>query len=60
MPLLAFKHPQLVRGMMLAWCSGGDYQAGRLPKNFYQAYTRAALRRGMQGVIETSHFAQYE
>jgi pimeloyl-ACP methyl ester carboxylesterase len=57
-PLLAFKHPQLVRGLMLAWCSGGDYPAGRLPKNFYQAYTRAALRRGMQGVIETSHFAE--
>ena len=56
-PLLCVKHPQLVKGLMLAWCSGGDYPAGRLPKNFYQAYTRAALRRGMKGVVEINHFA---
>jgi len=56
-PLLCVKYPQLVKGLMLAWCSGGDYPAGRLPKNFYQAYTRVALRRGMAGVIETNHFA---
>ncbi len=56
-PLLCVKYPQLVKGLMLAWCSGGEYPAGRLPKNFYQAYTRAALRRGMEGVIETNHFA---
>ncbi|MGH7035750.1 MAG: alpha/beta fold hydrolase [Stellaceae bacterium] len=56
-PLLCVKYPQLVKGLMLAWCSGGEYPAGRLPKNFYQAYTRAALRRGMEGVIDTNHFA---
>lgn len=56
-PLLCTKHPKLVKGLMLAWCSGGDYPAGRLPKNFYQAYTRAALRGGMKAVTETSHFA---
>ncbi len=56
-PLLAIKYPKLVKGMLLCWPSGGDYPAARLPKNFYQQYTRAALRRGMQGVIETSHFA---
>jgi 2-hydroxy-6-oxonona-2,4-dienedioate hydrolase len=56
-PLLCAKYPHLVKGLMLAWCSGGEYPAARLPKNFYQAYTRAALRRGMRGVVETSHFA---
>ena len=56
-PLLCLKHPHLVKGLMLAWPSGGDVPAARLPRNFYQAYTRAALRRGMQGVVETSHFA---
>jgi pimeloyl-ACP methyl ester carboxylesterase len=56
-PLLCVKYPQLVKGLLLAWCSGGEYPAGRLPKNFYQAYTRVALRRGMEGVIETNHFA---
>ena len=56
-PLLCVKYPKLVKGLMLAWCSGGDYPAGRLPKNFYQAYTRAALRGGMKAVTETNHFA---
>jgi pimeloyl-ACP methyl ester carboxylesterase len=57
-PLLCIKHPQLVKGMLLAWPSGGEVPAARLPRNFYQAYTRAALRRGMAGVVETNHFAQ--
>jgi pimeloyl-ACP methyl ester carboxylesterase len=56
-PLLCLKHPELVRGLMLGWISGGDYPAERLPKNFYRGYIRAALRRGMEGVTETSHFA---
>lgn len=56
-PLLALKHPELVRGLMLAWISGGDYPAERLPKNFYRTYIKAALRHGMTGVAETSHFA---
>lgn len=56
-PLLCIKYPKRVKGLMLAWCSGGDYPAGRLPKNFYQAYTRAALRGGMKAVTETNHFA---
>lgn len=56
-PLLCLKHPRLVKGLMLAWPSGGDHPAGRLPRNFYQAYTRAALRGGMAAVAATSHFA---
>jgi pimeloyl-ACP methyl ester carboxylesterase len=56
-PLLALKHPGLVKGLMLGWISGGDYPAERLPKNFYRGYISAALRHGMKGVIETSHFA---
>jgi pimeloyl-ACP methyl ester carboxylesterase len=56
-PLLAVKYPKLVKGLLLAWCSGGEYPSGRLPKNFYQSYTRAALRGGMKAVTETNHFA---
>jgi pimeloyl-ACP methyl ester carboxylesterase len=56
-PLLCLKHPHLVKGLMLAWPSGGEVPAARLPRNFYQAYTREALRRGMQGVVETGAFA---
>jgi len=57
-PLLALKHPELVKGLMLGWISGGDYPAERLPKNFYRGYIRAALRGGMQSVIATNHFAE--
>jgi pimeloyl-ACP methyl ester carboxylesterase len=56
-PLLCLKHRHLVKGLMLAWPSGGEVPAARLPRNFYQTYTRAALRRGMEGVVEISHFA---
>jgi pimeloyl-ACP methyl ester carboxylesterase len=56
-PLLCLKHPEMVKGLMLAWPSGGDYAAERLPKNFYRQYIRAALRQGMQGVIEIDRFA---
>jgi len=51
------EYPELVKGLMLAWPSGGDYAAERLPKNFYRQYIRAALRQGMAGVIEIDRFA---
>jgi len=56
-PLLCLKYPELVKGLMLAWPSGGDYAAERLPKNFYRQYIRAALRHGMAGVVEIDRFA---
>src|SRR5882757_2957116 len=56
-PLLCLKYPELVKGLMLAWPSGGDYAAERLPKNFYRQYIRAALRQGMAGVVEIDRFA---
>ncbi len=56
-PLLCLKHPELVKGLMLAWPSGGEYAAERLPKSFYRQYIRAALRRGMAGVVEVDRFA---
>ena len=56
-PLACLKHPQLVKGLMLAWPSGGEVPAERLPRNMYRPYLRAALRTGMAGVIETPMFA---
>jgi pimeloyl-ACP methyl ester carboxylesterase len=56
-PILCLEHPELVRGLMLAWPSGGEYAAERLPKNFYRQYIRAALRNGMEGVVEIDRFA---
>jgi pimeloyl-ACP methyl ester carboxylesterase len=56
-PLVCIKHPEVVKGLLLAWPSGGPYPAARLPTNIYQPYTRAAIRQGMHGVTELSHFA---
>jgi pimeloyl-ACP methyl ester carboxylesterase len=53
-PLLCLKHPDLVKGLMLAWPSGGEVPVERLPKTMFRPYIRAALRRGMQGVAETN------
>ena len=57
-PLLCFKHPGLVKGLMLAWPSGGELPAERLPRNMHRPYIRAALRGGMSAVAETPMFAE--
>ena len=57
-PLLALKHPSLVKGLMLAWPSGGEVPAERLPRNMHRPYIRAALREGMQAVAATPMFAK--
>jgi pimeloyl-ACP methyl ester carboxylesterase len=56
-PLLCLKYPQLVKGLMLAWPSGGEFASERLPKSFYRQYTRAALREGMNGVVDIDRLA---
>ena len=56
-PLLCLKHAELVKGLMLAWPSGGEVPAERLPRNMHRPYMRAALRGGMAAVAETSVFA---
>jgi pimeloyl-ACP methyl ester carboxylesterase len=57
-PLLCLKHPELVRGLMLAWPSGGETPAESVPRVMYRPYIRAALRRGMEGVVEVGPFAR--
>ncbi len=56
-PWLALRHPGLVKGMLLAWPSGGPYPAERLPRNFYQQYIEAAGKGGMDQVAATANFA---
>lgn len=56
-PLLCVKHTSLVKGLMLAWPSGGEVPAERLPKNMHRPYIRAALRTGMEAVAQTPMFA---
>jgi pimeloyl-ACP methyl ester carboxylesterase len=55
-PLFALKHGSLVRGLMLAWPSGGEVPAERLPRNMHRPYMRAALREGMKAVAQTPMF----
>jgi len=56
-PLLCHKHRELVSGLMLAWPSGGEVPAERLPRNMYRQYIRPALRAGMEAVADTPMFA---
>ena len=57
-PLVCPKHPDVVKGLMLAWPSGGEVPAERLPRNMYRPYMRAALRDGMEAVAATPMFAE--
>lgn len=57
-PLLCIKHPELVRGLMLAWPSGGETPAERVPRVMYRPYVRAALRQGMEAVLDVGPFAR--
>ena len=56
-PILCHKHPEMVKGLMLAWPSGGEVPAERLPRNMYRQYIRPALRHGMGAVADTPMFA---
>ncbi|MFM9970555.1 MAG: alpha/beta fold hydrolase [Burkholderiales bacterium] len=57
-PLLCLKYPELVRGWLIAWPSGGEVPAERLPRNMHRPYIRAALREGMQAVAQTPMYAE--
>jgi pimeloyl-ACP methyl ester carboxylesterase len=51
-PLLCIKYPDLVKSLMLAWPSGGEAPVERLPRTMFRPYIKAAMRRGMQAVVE--------
>src|SRR5579885_370897 len=57
-PLVCLKYPDLVKGLLLAWPSGGEVPANSVPRNMYQPYIRAALREGMEAVTRLNHFAE--
>ena len=57
-PLLCFKYPELVRGWLVAWPSGGEVPAERLPRNMHRPYIRAAMREGMQAVAALPMYAE--
>lgn len=54
--LLALRHPQAVRGLLLWRVTGGEFAAKRLANQYYLQYIDAAKRGGMAGVCDTEHF----
>jgi pimeloyl-ACP methyl ester carboxylesterase len=56
--LLALRHPEDVRGLLLWSVTGGPVAAERLGYNYYGQFIEAAERGGMAAVIETPFFAE--
>ena len=56
--LLALRHPETVRGLLLWHVTGGAVAAESLGYNYYEQFIDIALRDGMKGVIESDFFAE--
>ena len=56
--LLALRHPQAVRGLLLFRVTGGPFAAQRLPENYYGQFIRAAGEGGMAAVCATQQYQE--
>ncbi len=56
--LLALRHPQAVRGLLLWRVTGGQFAAKRLANQYYFQFIEAAKKGGMAAVCETEHFRE--
>ncbi len=56
--LLALRHPQAVRGLLLWRVTGGEFAARRLAHQYYFQFIEAAKKGGMAAVCETEHFRE--
>ncbi len=56
--LLALRHPEAVRGLLLWRVTGGRFACERLAFNYYQQYIDAAEKGGMKAVCELDHFKE--
>jgi pimeloyl-ACP methyl ester carboxylesterase len=56
--LVAMRHPEVVRGLLLWRATGGQYAANRLAYNYYDQFIEMAQRGGMAAVCESEHFAE--
>ena len=56
--LLAIRHPEMVKGLLLWDVTGGAVAAERLGYNYYEQFIDIALRDGMKGVIESEFFTE--
>lgn len=56
--LLALRHPDAVRGLLLWRVTGGPFAAERLAENYYGQFIDVAKRGGMAAVCETEFFRE--
>ena len=56
--LLALRHPDAVRGLLLWRVTGGEFAAKRLANQYYFQFIEAAKKGGMAAVCESEHFAE--
>lgn len=56
--VLALRHPEAVRALLLWRITGGPYPAMRLAEKYYGEYVTAAKRGGMAAVCETEFFRE--
>ena len=55
--LLALRHPEAVRGLLLWWVTGGDVASTHLGHAYYGQFIEAAEKGGMEAVCQTDYFA---
>jgi pimeloyl-ACP methyl ester carboxylesterase len=55
--LLAIRHPDAVRALLLWRVTGGAYAAQRLAFNYYTQFLDAVQKGGIEAVAKTEHFA---
>ena len=56
--LTAIRYPELVKGLLLGWVTGGATAAERLAYQYYGQFIEAAEAGGMQAVAATEFFAE--
>lgn len=56
--LLAIRHPEAVKGLLLWRLTGGGRASERLVEKYYGMYKNAALHGGMEAVCETGDFKE--
>jgi pimeloyl-ACP methyl ester carboxylesterase len=55
--LLAHRHPEAVKALLLWRVTGGAYAAQRLAYNYYEQFIDAVTKGGIEAVMATDHFA---
>ena len=55
--LTAIRYPELVKGLLLGWVTGGQEAATRLANEYYGQFIKAAKEGGMEAVTKMPFFA---